>query len=310
MLPLSIQFMHVVTVGTIALDTVTTPEATRVDQLGGSASYAALSASYFAPVNVVSIVGRDFPRKYLDLFAKHQINTDSIEVVDGESFRWSGEYFEDMNTRETRSVAINVLERFQPKLSAAARASELVLLANCSPDNQLDTLAQVSSPAFVVSDSMDLWVEIARDRLLEVLKKTDLFVINDTEARQFMQTKNIITAGHRLLELGPRHVVIKKGEHGALLFGSGGKFFSAGAYPLHEVHDPTGAGDSFAGGIAGHLASLGKKSFEFSDLARAVVYGTVMASYNCESFSTDTLEALTPELIASRFEEFQSFARF
>jgi sugar/nucleoside kinase (ribokinase family) len=207
-------------------------------------------------------------------------------------------------------VAVNVLERFRPKLSAGARAAQVVLLANCSPDNQLDTLAQVEAPAFVVADSMDLWVDIARDRLLEVLKKTDLFVINDSEARQFMRTKNLITAGHRLLELGPRHVVVKKGEHGALLFGRGGQFFSAGAYPLHEVHDPTGAGDSFAGGIAGQLASLGKPAFDFPELARAVVYGTVMASYNCESFSTDALDSLTPELIARRFEEFQSFARF
>jgi sugar/nucleoside kinase (ribokinase family) len=302
--------MTVITVGTIALDTVTTPEATRVDQLGGSAAYAALSASYFAPVELVSIVGRDFPTRYLDLFKSRQIGTESIEMVEGESFRWSGEYFEDMNQRETRSVALNVLESFQPKLGAAARASELVLLANCSPDNQLDTLAQVEKPSFVVSDSMDLWVSIARERLLKVLEKTDLFVINDSEAKQFMETKNIITAGHRLLELGPRHVVIKKGEHGALLFGRGGQFFSAGAYPLHEVHDPTGAGDSFAGGIAGHLASLGKRQFEFPDLARAVVYGTVMASYNCESFSTDRLESLTLADIARRFEEFQGFARF
>lgn len=302
--------MTVITVGTIALDTVTTPEASRVDQLGGSAAYAALSASYFSPVELVSIIGRDFPARYLDLFRSRQIGTDSIEMVDGESFRWSGEYFEDMNQRETKSVALNVLEGFQPKLAPAARAAQLVLLANCSPDNQIDTLAQVDHPAFVVSDSMDLWVSIARPRLLDVLQKTDLFVINDSEARQFMETKNVITAGHRLLELGPKHVVIKKGEHGALLFGPDGRFFSAGAYPLHEVHDPTGAGDSFAGGIAGHLASLGKTTFDFSDLARAVVYGTVMASYNCESFSTDKLESLTLADIARRFEEFQGFARF
>ncbi len=302
--------MEVTTVGTIALDTVTTPEATRHDQLGGSAAYAALSASYFAPVHIVSIVGKDFPQKYLDLFTSRGINTESIEVVDGESFRWSGEYFEDMNTRETKSVAINVLEKFQPKLAPAAKAAPLVLLANCSPDNQLDTLAQIENPAFVVSDSMDLWIDIARDRLLDMLKKTDLFVINDSEARQFMQTKNTITAGHRLLELGPKHVVVKKGEHGALLFGPNGRFFSAGAYPLHEVHDPTGAGDSFAGGIAGHLASLGRTEFDFTDLARAVVHGTVMASYNCESFSTDRLESLTPALIAERFEEFQRISRF
>lgn len=301
--------MEVITVGTIALDTVTTPEATRKDQLGGSAAYAALSASYFAPVHLVSIVGKDFPQRYLDLFKAKGVDTSNIEVVEGESFRWEGEYFEDMNSRETKSVAVNVLERFKPKLNEAARSAQMVLLANCSPDNQLETLAQVREPAFVVADSMDLWIDIARERLLEVLKKTDLFVINDIEARQFMQTKNTITAGHRLLELGPKHVVVKKGEHGALLFGRGGQFFSAGAYPLHEVHDPTGAGDSFAGGIAGYLASLQKAAFEFSDLARAVVYGTVMASYNCESFSTDRLESLTPELIQQRYDEFVRFTQ-
>ncbi len=302
--------MHVVIIGTIALDSVKTPEETRHELLGGSASYAALSASYFSPVNLCSIVGRDFPAKYLDLLTSRGVDIGSIEVSEGESFRWSGEYFDDMNTRETLSVAVNVLEKFQPKLNERARKSDIVLLANCSPDNQLDGLAQVENPAFVVSDSMDLWVNIARDRLLDVLKKTDLFVINDSEAKLFMETKNTITAGHRLLQLGPKHVVVKKGEHGALLFGPDGQFFSAGAYPLHEVHDPTGAGDSFAGGIAGHLASLDRRSFDFSDLARAVVYGTVMASYNCESFSTEKLEALTPELIRARFDEFQTFARF
>jgi sugar/nucleoside kinase (ribokinase family) len=302
--------MEVVTVGTVALDSVKTPETVRENQLGGSASYAALSASYFAPVQMVSIVGRDFPPRYLDLFASHGIGTDSIEVVDGGTFRWSGEYFEDMNTRETLSVAVNVLEQFKPRLSAAARQAEMVLLANCSPDNQLEALEQVEAPAFVVSDSMDLWINIARERLLEVLDRTDLFVINDGEARMFMGTKNTITAGHRLLELGPVNVVIKKGEHGALLFGRNGAFFSAGAYPLHEVHDPTGAGDSFAGGVAGYLASLGKSEFELLALARAVVYGTVMASYNCESFSTDRLQSLTQDDIAARFAEFQRYAHF
>ncbi len=302
--------MQVLTVGTVALDSVKTPEAFRADQLGGSASYAALSASYFAPVFMASIVGRDFPQKYMDLFKSRGINTDSIQVVEGGTFRWSGEYFDDMNTRETREVAVNVLEQYKPTLTPEAAAAEIVLLANCSPDNQLDTLKLMKAPAFVVSDSMDLWISIARERLLDVLKATDLFVINDGEAKQFMETKNTITAGHRLLQLGPKHVVIKKGEHGALLFGPNGQFFSAGAYPLHEVHDPTGAGDSFAGGIAGYLASLGKREFVFADLARSIIHGTVMASYNCESFSTDKLQALTQEEIDSRFAEFRQFSSF
>lgn len=302
--------MHVVTVGTIALDSVKTPEAARHDQLGGSASYAALSASYFSPVHIVSIVGKDFPQEYLDFFRSRGIGTESIEVVEGGTFRWSGEYFDDMNTRETLSVAVNVLEQFKPRLERDARQAQMVLLANCSPDNQLEALAQVTAPSFVVADSMDLWINIARERLSQVLERTDLFVINDIEARMFMETKNTITAGHRLLELGPRHVVVKKGEHGALLFGQAGAFFSAAAYPLHEVRDPTGAGDSFAGGIAGYLAGLGKPQFAFEDLARAAVYGTVMASFNCESFSTDRLQALSRDEIETRFTDFQRYSRF
>jgi sugar/nucleoside kinase (ribokinase family) len=302
--------MDVVTVGTIALDSVKTPEATKQDQLGGSASYAALSASYFAPVHIVSVVGTDFPAEHLEFFRSRGIGTESIDVVEGGTFRWSGEYFDDMNTRETLSVAVNVLDQFKPDLRESARRAGMVLLANCSPANQLDTLTQVDSTAFVVSDSMDLWINIARESLLDVLRRSDLFVINDLEARLFMETKNTITAGHRLIELGPRNVVIKKGEHGALLFGRAGEFFSAGAYPLHEVHDPTGAGDSFAGGIAGYLAGLGKRQFEFGDLARAVVHGTVMASYNCESFSIERLKSLDAEAIAARYAEFEGFSRF
>jgi cytidine kinase len=300
--------MDIVIIGTVALDTVKTPESSRENQLGGSASYAALSASYFAPTHLVSIIGHDFPPKYLELFGTRKIDLSSLERSSGESFRWAGEYFEDMNERETRSVALNVLEQFHPKLSPAAQAAEIVLLANCSPDNQLQALAQVTKPAFVIADSMDLWINIAQERLLEMLKKADLFVINDSEAKLFMQTKNTVVAGKKLLELGPRHVVVKKGEHGALLFGPNGAFYAAPAYPLEAVQDPTGAGDSFAGGLAGYLASLKKPSFDFSDLAQAVVHGTVMASFNCESFSTDRLESLNADEITKRVALFQKYA--
>ncbi len=300
--------MSVVVVGTVALDTVATPETTRHDQLGGSASYASLSASYFSPVHMVSIVGNDFPEEYLSLFQQRGIDTSSVQVVEGGTFRWSGKYFEDMNHRETHSVAVNVLEHFQPQLADNARQARIALLANCSPDNQLATLDQVEKPDFVISDSMDLWIEIARERLLDVLKRSDLFVINDDEAKMFMETKNTVVAGRKLLELGPRHVVVKKGEHGALLFGPDGQFFSAGAYPLAEVQDPTGAGDCFIGGLAGYLSSLHKKDIAFADLARGIVQGTVLASFNCESFSTDRLKSLTRDELDLRAAEIGRFS--
>lgn len=303
--------MSVTVAGTIALDSIETPASSRTDLLGGSAAYAALAASFSSPVHLCSIVGTDFPKQHLDLFHAKGIATDSVQIEDGKTFRWSGRYFDDMNQRETLSVSIDVLEKFQPKLSPAASQTTVVLLANMSPENQLSVLSQSSPQAFVIADSMDLWINIAKEKLLEVLSKCDLFVINEGEAKQLTGTSNLITAGHRMLALGPKHVVIKKGEHGAMLFGEG-HFFTTTAFPLHEVADPTGAGDTFAGGIAGYLSSLNqpKSTITFADLSSAVVSGTVLASFTCEAFSTDSLVNLTQPEIDARRQLFRSYTAF
>ena len=303
--------MSVIVAGTIALDSIETPASQQTDLLGGSASYAALAASFSSPVFLCSIVGTDFPQEHLALFHDKGINTDCVQIEAGKTFRWSGRYFDDMNQRETLSVSIDVLEKFQPKLNAAASDTTVVLLANMSPENQLSVLEQASPQAFVIADSMDLWINIAKEKLLEVLAKSDLFVINEGEAKQLAGTSNLITAGHRLLAMGPKHVVVKKGEHGAMLFGED-HFFTTTAFPLHEVADPTGAGDTFAGGIAGYLSQLGKpkSGITFADLSTAIVSGTVLASFTCEAFSTDALVRLQPAEIAARRDLFRSYTAF
>ena len=233
-----------------------------------------------------------------------------MEFSEGETFRWSGEYFDDMNSRETLDVALNVLEAWQPAIPENFKSSRIVLLANAHPENQHSVLDQVGDgPIFTIADTMDLWITIARDRLHDLLRRIDLLVINDSETKQLMETTNLITAGHRMLELGPKYVIIKKGEHGALLFGKH-RFFSCGAYPLAQVYDPTGAGDSFVGAMAGYLCSLGKDEFSFEDLSNAVARGTISAGYTCESFSTHRLQDLSVDEFNTRLEEFRQFTSF
>jgi sugar/nucleoside kinase (ribokinase family) len=307
--------------GTIAIDHVKTPTAEAENLLGGSAAYAALAASYFTgPVHLVGIVGRDFPEPHLDMLEKHGVTLDGVERSEGDSFSWSGEYHENMNDRTTHRVAVNVLETWQVKVPAAPAASPIVVLANMSPDNQLQMLDQCDAPGrFVVADTMDLWINIASERLHEVLRRIDLFVINEGEARDFAGTSNLILAGQRLLAKGPRHVVIKLGEFGAMLFSTNGSdvwtlsestFFRCAAFPLSEVADPTGAGDSFLGGLAGYLASLGKAAFGFEDLRQAVVQGSVVASFTCEAFSTLRLQDLTASDLANRWDAFKSLTHW
>ncbi|MCB1078050.1 MAG: bifunctional hydroxymethylpyrimidine kinase/phosphomethylpyrimidine kinase [Verrucomicrobiae bacterium] len=302
--------MSVLISGSIALDHVKTPHDEHDNLLGGSASYAAIAASFFSPVNLVGIVGHDFPQEHIDLFKDRSVDLGGVEFSEGGTFRWSGEYFDDMNTRETLDVALNVLEAWQPSIPETFRSSRIILLANAHPENQHSVLDQVGEgPVFTIADTMDLWITIARERLLELLKRVDLLVINDSEAKQLMETTNLIAAGKRLCEMGPSYVIIKKGEHGALLFGNH-RFFSCGAYPLNQVYDPTGAGDSFVGSLAGYLASLGKDEFSFEDLSNAVARGTIIAGYTCESFSTHRLEKLSNDEFETRLAEFRGFTRF
>lgn len=300
--------MSVLIVGSIALDEIKTPLAERGNLLGGSASYAAISASFFNPVQLVGIVGTDFPREHVDLFQSRNVDLEGLQIVEGETFRWSGEYHWDMNTRDTRSVALNVFEHFTPALPASYRQAPLVLLANIAPGLQSHVLEQAEKPRFVIADTMDLWINIAKPDLLELLKRVDMLILNDSEARELVKESSLIRCGAKIRALGPRYVAIKKGEHGCLLFGED-RFFSCPAYPLEDIVDPTGAGDTFAGGVAGYLSASGKETIEFDDLRLGVVYGSVLASFNVESFSLDRLKGLSDADIEARFQLFRELSR-
>jgi sugar/nucleoside kinase (ribokinase family) len=300
--------MSVLVVGSIALDTVKTPVEEHADLLGGSASYAALSASFFSPVRLVGIVGSDFPANEFDFWKKRRIDTEGVQQVDGKTFRWSGEYAWDLNTRETRSVALNVFEHFKPALPESYRSSRFVLLANIAPALQSHVLDQMEKPHFVIADTMDLWIETTRKDLDALISRVDLLILNDSEARQITKETSLIKAGRAIRRMGPRFVAIKKGEHGALLFGED-EFFSCGAYPLEDIHDPTGAGDTFAGGIAGYLAG-NVTTVHFADLRKAMIYGSVLASFTVEAFSLERLRTLKPEEINERYEMFKMMSQF
>ena len=300
--------MSVLVVGSIALDTVKTPVEEHADLLGGSASYAALSASFFSPVRLVGIVGTDFPASEFEFWKKRRIDAEGVQRVEGRTFRWSGEYAWDLNTRETRSVALNVFEHFKPALPASYRKSDFVLLANIAPALQAHVLDQMERPRFVVADTMDLWIETTRSDLDALLPRVDLLILNDSEARQITKETSLIKAGRVIREMGPPYVAIKKGEHGALLFGEN-EFFSCGAYPLEDIHDPTGAGDTFAGGIAGYLAGT-VRNVHFTDLRKAMIYGSVMASFAVEAFSLGRLRRLSMDEISKRYETFKLMSQF
>ncbi len=279
------------------------------DLLGGSASYAAVGASFFSPVNMVGIVGDDFPGEHLEYLKSRKIDLAGLQQVQGKTFRWSGEYMWDMNVRETRSVELNVFEHFTPTLPSSYGASPVVLLANIAPSLQSHVLDQMNRPRFVIADTMDLWINIARADLESLLRRVDMLILNDSEARQFTGTTSLIKAGAKIRAMGPKYVAIKKGEHGCLLFGPD-QFFSCGAYPLEDIHDPTGAGDTFAGGLSGYLAANQKGEVTFAQLRHAVVYGSVLASYNVEAFSLERLRSLTPEDIRARYDVFRDMSHF
>jgi cytidine kinase len=301
--------MSVLIVGSIAIDNIKTQLEEHRELLGGSASYASVSASFFSPVNLVGIVGSDFPKEHIELFKSRGIDLAGLQIVDGKTFRWSGEYEWDMNVRKTLSVELNVFETFSPKLPDTYERTPIVLLGNISPSLQKHVLDQVGNPRFVIADTMDLWITTTRPELLDLLKGIDLLVLNDGEARQLTEETSLIKAANNILRLGPKYVAIKKGEHGCLLL-SKDRFFSCGAFPLEDIHDPTGAGDTFAGGFAGFLASLDKKAFDFDDLKKAVVYGSLLASFCVESFSLERLKQLTKKELEDRYELFKLMSHF
>jgi sugar/nucleoside kinase (ribokinase family) len=299
--------MGILVVGSVALDSVKTPSGTRADVLGGSAMYFSVAASYFSDVSIVAVVGEDFPEEHIAFLQRKGIDTSGLERQKGNTFRWKGEYGSDLNTCTTLDTQLNVLADFSPKLLSTHRAQEYLFLGNIDPGLQRTVLEQVNRPKLVACDTMNYWINNSRESLLKTLSQIDLLIINDAEARQLSDETNLVRAARRILALGPRTLVIKRGEHGALLFNSN-SIFIAPAYPLEEVMDPTGAGDSFAGGLMGYLAASGVS--DAAALRKAVVFGSVMASFNVMDFGPRKLGDLTFPEIESRFREFHRLSFF
>jgi cytidine kinase len=299
--------MSVLIVGTTALDSIKTPKAENPRLLGGSASHAAVAASFFSPVKLVGVVGGDFPAKYIALYRRHGIDVTGLQRLPGKTFHWAGEYEVNMNNRRTLTTELGVLESFDPVLPAACRSLPFVLLANLSPALQHRVLDQMRRPRFIAADTMDLWLNIAMKDLLRLLRRIDLFVLNDSEARQLAQTDNVLDGLKKIHALGPRFVIVKKGEHGSVLSAPSG-LFVAPAFPLRKVVDPTGAGDSFVGGLMGYLAAA-KGPIE-RNLRRAMIYGAVVASFCCEGFGLNATTRVTRANIETRFRELERATRF
>lgn len=300
-----------VIVGTVAFDAIETPFGKTDKILGGAATYIGFSAANFDNVDAaaVSVVGGDFPQEYLDLLTDRKINIEGIEVVkEGKTFFWSGKYHNDMNTRDTLATELNVLEHFTPVVPESYKDADIVMLGNLHPLTQQSVLDQMSKkPKLAILDTMNFWMDIAMDDLKAVIKNIDVITINDEEARQLSGEYSLVNAAKKIHEMGPKYVVIKKGEHGALLFSEGNMFY-APALPLAEVFDPTGAGDTFAGGFAGYIAKTGNISFE--NMKKAVIYGSALASFCVEKFGTERMLTLTDKEIFERLQQFKDLTQF
>ena len=299
--------MSVLIVGSTALDSIKTPNAENPRLLGGSASHAAVAASFFAPVKMVGVVGEDFPKKYVALYKKHRIDLTGLQVQPGKTFHWSGEYEVNMNNRRTLLTELGVFEKFTPHLPNAYKQSAFVLLANIAPALQHHVLDQMTKPKFIVADTMDLWLNIAMDDLQRLIKRVDGFVLNDSEAHQLTKEDNVFAAMKKIHKLGPKYVIIKKGSHGSILSSPKG-FFICPAYPLHKVVDPTGAGDSFVGGMMGYLSTA--KGGIDSSIRRAMIYGSVTASFCCEGFGLNRTTKATRATIEKRVQELGLLTKF
>ncbi len=294
----------ILVVGSVAYDDVQTPFERRRDLLGGAASYFALAASLYGTVRLVGVVGADFRQEDVARMARRGVDVSGIERREGRSFRWSGRYDYDMSGAETLNTELGVFEHWEPQVPQAMRDAPYVFLANIHPRIQLDVLGQVRSPQLVAMDSMNFWLDHQRSAVADVMARSQVVCINESEARQFAQTFSIIRAAREILALGPTALVVKRGEHGAMLFMRDGGTFWSPAYPLEKVQDPTGAGDAFAGGLVGHLAAAGRADAD--ELRRAVVHGTVCASFAVETFSVDGIEAATPDAIDGRYRVLRS----
>ena len=299
--------MSVLIVGSTALDSIKTPKAENPRLLGGSASHAAVAASFFSPVKMIGVVGDDFPKRYLQLYRRHGIDLAGLQVKPGKTFHWSGEYEVNLNNRRTLLTELGVFESFTPHLPQTHKATPFVLLANIAPSLQHHVLDQMANTKFVVADTMDLWLNIALPDLLRLLKRIDGFVLNDSEAHQLTKEDNVFAALRKIHQLGPKYVIIKKGSHGSILSGPHG-FFICPAYPLHKVVDPTGAGDSFVGGMMGYLAAA--RGSVDQNIRRAMIHGSVVASFCCEGFGLNRTSRIKRAHIDQRVRELEKLTKF
>lgn len=299
--------MSVLVVGTVAIDSVETPFGVGENILGGSATYFATSASFFTDVNLVGVIGEDFPGEHLEFLKSRNIDLRGLVQESGKTFHWKGKYGFDLNEAQTLDTQLNVLQTFNPQIPAEYADAEYLILANIDPSLQLEVLAQVKKPRVIACDTMNFWISSKPEVLKEVIAKVDFFIINEGEARQLTGEVNLIKASRAILAMGAKNLIIKRGEYGVLLF-TNGSIFAAPAYPLESVFDPTGAGDTFAGGFMGYLASTGNLSEE--SIRQAIIYGSVMASFNVEDFSLDRLRTLQYSEIEERFRDFKRMTHF
>jgi sugar/nucleoside kinase (ribokinase family) len=299
--------MSLLVVGSVALDTIETPFGTAQDALGGSATYFAAAAALYCEVQLVGVIGSDFPVHDLGFLEQRGVDLSGLERAEGESFRWAGAYSYDLNSRETLETRLGVFADFQPKIPGAFRDSEWIFLGNIDPVLQLDVLEQVRRPRLVAADTMNFWISGKRDELLRLLERVDVLLVNDSEARELSGDHNLLRAARWIQDRGPSMVVVKKGEHGAILFTRDFAFFAPG-YPLEDVFDPTGAGDAFAGGFMGFLARAG--STEPDDLRRAMIYGSAMGSFAVERFGLQRFHDLTAREVHERVRQFREMTAF
>ncbi len=299
--------MSLLVVGSVAFDSVKTPFGEAEEILGGSATYFSTAASYFTDVNLVAVVGEDFPSQHMSFLKSRGIDIAGLERQSGKTFRWKGEYGYQLNEAQTLETHLNVFQDFKPALPPFYREAEGVFLANIDPELQMDVLNQVISPKIIACDTMNFWISGKREALLNTLKHVDILIINDGEARQLAQEANLVKAAKIIRSSGPKHLIVKRGEYGALMFNSQ-SIFAAPAFPLENVFDPTGAGDSFAGGFMGYL--LNTRNFSEANMRQAVIFGSVMASFVVEDFSLNRIKALDYEEILNRYREFKQLTHF
>jgi sugar/nucleoside kinase (ribokinase family) len=304
--------LSILVVGSVALDSVQTPFGKVEDALGGSATYFAAAASLYTTTKLVAVVGDDFPPEHVDFLHSRHVDLSGLQRVEGKTFRWKGRYDYDLNTAQTLDTQLNVFATFHPQLPDNFRDAEFVFLANIDPELQAEVAKQIRKPRLIALDTMNYWIDYKKDALTNALSLADIVLMNEAEAREYGTTFSILRAARKIMALGPRAVIIKKGEYGAALFCKSdhllSQYFFAPAYPLEKINDPTGAGDAFAGGFIGYLASHDDTSIEA--MKRAIIHGSVVASYTVEAFSVDRLRSLTPAEIATRYYEMQHFTHF